>query len=386
MSYLNLMAAIGFWVCLVLVVYAYIGYPIFVWLLARVFGRAEAPAGEVDLPTVSVLVVAHNEEGIIRQRLENALALDYPAGQIEIVIATDGCSDQTVEIIRQYAPRGVRLLAHDARRGKALVLNDSIPQLAGEVVVLSDANTFTEPDAARRLARWFVDPAVGAVCGKLILTDPATGKNVDGLYWRYETFLKGCEGRLGALLGANGGIYAVRRSLFRPIPADTIVDDFVVPLATRLRTGCRIVFDRTAVAREDTPAELASEFHRRTRIGAGGFQSALRLWRLLDPRQGWVAYTFCSHKVLRWLCPFFLAGLLASNIILAGDPMFLATLVAQVGFYLVSGVLAVVPVSARFLRPLLLTTMFTGMNVALLIGFWRWAAGTQTGVWRRTAR
>src|SRR5206468_1277835 len=99
--------------------------------------------------------------------------------------------------------------------------------LRGEVVILSDANTFTDPDAARKLARWFADPAVGAVCGRLVLTDPATGRNADGLYWKYETFLKKCEGRLGALLGANGGIYAIRRDAFDPIPADTLVDDFV---------------------------------------------------------------------------------------------------------------------------------------------------------------
>jgi cellulose synthase/poly-beta-1,6-N-acetylglucosamine synthase-like glycosyltransferase len=164
------------------------------------------------------------------------------------------------------------------------------------------------------------------------------------------------------------------------------VDDFVIPLAARLKTGCRIVYDSQAVAREETPARIGAEFHRRTRIGAGGFQSVGRLWRLLDPRQGWVAFTFLSHKVLRWLCPFFLVALLAGNLVLAGDPAYLVALGAQVGFYLTSAVTALEPARSRMLRPLRLTTMYTGMNVALLVGFWRWLAGTQTGVWKRTAR
>src|SRR4029077_11257320 len=143
------------------------------------------------------------------------------------------------------------------------------------------------------------------------------------------------------------------------IPPDTIVDDFVIPLAARLRTGCRIVYDPQAIAREETPAKLGAEFRRRARLGAGGFQSVGRLWRLLDPRQGWVAFTFLSHKVLRWLCPFFLLGLLAANVALADDPFFLRGLAAQVGFYAVSALMALVPVRAKVFKPLLLTTMFT---------------------------
>src|SRR5262249_30950742 len=146
------------------------------------------------------------------------------------------------------------------------------------------------------------------VCGRLVLTDPATGCNVDSYYWRYETFLKRCEGRLGALLGANGAIYAIRRELYTPIPGNTIVDDFVIPLRAKLRTGCRIVYDGDAVAREETPPNVGAEFHRRSRIGAGGFQSIGLLWRLLNPRSGWVAFTFFSHKILRWVCPFFLVA------------------------------------------------------------------------------
>jgi cellulose synthase/poly-beta-1,6-N-acetylglucosamine synthase-like glycosyltransferase len=258
--------------------------------------------------------------------------------------------------------------------------------VTGDVVVLSDANTYMDRGAARRLAQWFAEPAIGVVCGRLSLVDASKSKNADSLYWKYETFLKKCESRLGALLGANGAIYALRRELFHPIPDHTIVDDFVIPLQARLRTGCGIVYDSKAVAREQTPPSIAAEFGRRARIGAGGFQSIGWLWGLLHPRQGWIAFTFLSHKILRWLCPFFLIGMLASNILLADDPFYRGWLAAQVAFYALALVAGHLPARWKLLKPLRLTTMFASMNLALLVGFWRWLRGRQRGTWQRTER
>jgi cellulose synthase/poly-beta-1,6-N-acetylglucosamine synthase-like glycosyltransferase len=381
-------ATIIFWTCLFLVSYAYLVYPLLVWGLSRVFHRQVVPrTGEdADLPAVSLLIAAHNEEAVIEDRIRNALAMDYPAEKLEIVVSSDGSEDRTTEIVRRYAGGNVRLLDYTRRRGKAAVLNASVPKLRGAIVMFSDANTQVDTEAARKLVRWFQDPGVGAVCGHLVLADPHTGKNVDGLYWKYETFLKQCEGRLGALLGANGGIYALRKAVFTPIPDGTVLDDFVIPLVAKLRTGCRILYDGEAVAREETPPELGSEFRRRARIGAGGFQSLGLLWGLLHPRWGFTALAFASHKILRWFCPFFLLGLLLSNLVLCADPSFQAALGAQLGFYLLSAIMAVVPARFRLLKPLRLTTMFTGMNLALLVGFWNWLWGSQQGVWQRTAR
>jgi cellulose synthase/poly-beta-1,6-N-acetylglucosamine synthase-like glycosyltransferase len=381
-------ATIIFWACLLLVSYAYLGYPLLVWGLSRVFNRQVVPrtGGDADLPAVSLLIAAHNEEAVIEDRIRNALAMDYPPERLEIVVSSDGSEDRTMEIVRRYTGGNVRLLDYTHRRGKAAVLNASVPELRGAIVMFSDANTQVDAEAARKLVRWFQDPQVGAVCGRLVLADPHSGKNVDGLYWKYETFLKQCEGRLGALLGANGGIYALRKAVFTPIPDGTVLDDFVIPLVAKLRTGCRILYDGEAVAREETPPELGSEFRRRARIGAGGFQGIGLLWGLLHPRWGWTALAFASHKILRWLCPFFLLGLLLSNLVVYADPFFQATLAAQLGFYLVSAVMAVVPARFRFLKPLRLATMFTGMNLALLVGFWNWLRGSQQGVWQRTAR
>src|SRR5262249_42174124 len=184
--------------------------------LARLFGRRRAvPAlRDEDLPTVSLLIAAYNEEAVIEERLLNALAVDYPPQKWEVVVVTDGCSDRTAAIVRRYADRAVRLLEYSERRGKAAALNVAFKEVTGGVVLQSDANTFTDLAAARNLARWFADPSVTAVCGRLVLTDPDTGRNADSLYWKYETFLKDREGRLGALLGANGGIYAIRRDRY----------------------------------------------------------------------------------------------------------------------------------------------------------------------------
>jgi len=374
------------WACVALIGYAYVLYPMVVWGLSRIFGRVpESPAmAGADLPGVSVLIAAHNEEQVIAGRIENALALDYPPDRLEIVVASDGSSDGTASIVRGLAERRVRLLTSPLRRGKAPVLNAAFRALRGEIVLLPDANTFMDPDALRRMVRWFANPRVGVVCGRLVLTDRATGQNVDGLYWRYETFLKRCEGRLGALLGANGAIYAVRCSCFTGIRSDTIVDDLVIPLVTRLRSGCATVYDDTAVAREETPPDLRSEFRRRSRIGAGGFQSMSRLWRLLGPRQGWIAFTFLSHKVLRWLCPFWMIGALAANVALVHEPFYRMTLFGQLlGYGLSAFGLVAGQHAPKLLR---LATMFTTMNAALLVGFWLWASGGQRGIWQRTAR
>jgi cellulose synthase/poly-beta-1,6-N-acetylglucosamine synthase-like glycosyltransferase len=388
MDSLQVAAVIVFWACAALIVYTYAVYPPLIWWLARRFGRSIAPPSDrsEEWPVVSLLIAAHNEEAVIDERLRNALAMIYPAGRLEIVVGSDGSTDATAELVRRYADRGVRLLDYHQRRGKAAVLNSAMVELTGEIVLLSDANTHIDPDAIHRLVRWFRDPGIGVVCGEVVLTDPRTGRNVDSLYWKYETFLKRCEGRLGALLGANGPIYAIRRELYVPIPDATIVDDFVIPLLAKLRHGCAIVYDGEAVAREETPADVRAEFRRRARIGAGGFQAIGMLGGLLVPRQGWVAFTFFSHKVLRWLCPFLMLGLLASNLVLLRRPMYGWILVGQLGFYLASLLAAFVPVRFAALKPLRLTTMFTSMNAALLVGFWRWLQGTQGGTWQRTAR
>ena len=200
--------------------------------------------------------------------------------------------------------------------------------------------------------------------------------------------MKKSEALLGGLLGANGAIYAIRRELYVPIPAQTIIDDFVVPLLSKIHTGCSLIYDREATAVEETAPDIASEFRRRVRIGAGGFQSIGILRQLLSPNQGWVAFTFVSHKVLRWLCPFFMIGMLlaATHLTLALSPLYALALAVQVLFYAGSLSAHRLPEFLGRSKIIKLTNMFTEMNIALLFGFWRWLMGTQKGTWKRTPR
>jgi cellulose synthase/poly-beta-1,6-N-acetylglucosamine synthase-like glycosyltransferase len=347
---------------------------------------AAAPA---EWPTVSLLIAALNEEKWIEQRVENALEQDYPADKLQIVVASDGSTDRTAAIVGKLAERYPgRIVLHDfaQRRGKASVLNALLPTLTGQFVALSDANTFFDRAAVKNLVRWFADDQVVAVCGRLELLDAATGRNVDGLYWRYENFLKRCEARLGALLGANGAVYAIRREQYVPIPGDTIIDDFVIPLLMKLRSRGRIVYDAEAVATEECPPHVGDEFRRRARIGAGGFQSLVRLWPLALPTAGWTSLAFVSHKVLRWFAPLLLIVALLANVALLAQPLYQALLAVQLAFYAAAAIGYVVPGNGTLPRWLRLTTMFASMNAALAVGFWRWLAGSQGGTWQRTAR
>lgn len=381
-------AAFVMWLCVAGVVYTYVLYPALIWLFARVMGSqaSRRDLSDAELPTVSLLIAAYNEQANIGARVDNALRLDYPASKLEIVIASDGSSDATNEIVRARRDPRVRLLAYRARRGKAAVLNSAMRELRGDIVVLSDANTDTDPAAIRKLVRWFASPSVGVVSGRLVLIDGATGTNVDGMYWKYETFLKKCESRLGALLGANGGIYAIRRALYTGIRESTLIDDFVIPLLMRLRSGCAIVYETEAVAYEETPPQISAEFTRRARIGTGGFQSMPVLWRLLDPSHGWIAFTFASHKIARWICPFLLLGAFAANLVLVLHPVYAALLAGQAAVYAIAAMGSRFTGQTTAARCVRLATLFTGMNLALLVGFWRWVTTEPQGAWTRTAR
>ncbi len=388
------MAEVVFWGALGLIAYTYAIYPLVLFamaagvqmardlrfLLRRRDGRRPRRA---EPSLVTLLVAAHNEERWLADKLRNALALDYPPDRIEVLIGSDGSTDATVAVARACGDPRVRVVAFPDRRGKSAVLNDLIPKARGEVVVLSDANTRFEPNALWMLARHFADPSVGAVCGELRLeATPQAGK-AEAVYWRYEMALKFLENRLGAVLGANGGIYAIRRDRFVPFPPATIVDDFVIPMQIRA-AGWRVVHDPEALALEEVAPTLEAEFRRKVRIGAGDFQSLALTWRLLLPRYGFTALAFWSHKVLRWGVPFFLLAALGASILLAGRPLYLVLLAGQ-------GILYLAALAAHGLRgargPLLTVPYyFAAMNLALLLGFVRFLTGGQRVTWERAGR
>jgi cellulose synthase/poly-beta-1,6-N-acetylglucosamine synthase-like glycosyltransferase len=372
-----------------LVAYCYLVYPLLLAVGARWCGRRhrhDVPLRDpAEWPVVSLIVSAYNEERTIREWVRNALRLDYPADRLEIIVGCDGQEDATGEVARAVADPRVNVLEFSQRRGKPSVLNDCVAIATGVILAFSDANAFYEPEAIKKMVRHYTQQNVGGVVGELELRDPDTGANVDGLYWKYENFLKRREGQIGALLGANGAIYSVRNNLWQPLAAETIVDDFVVGMNVHL-AGRQLVFEPEAVAHEESAPSMNAEFQRRTRLGAGAFQSLQWLSPLLNPTRGAVAWAFWSHKVLRWCAPLFLTSGFVTSAMLAAEPLFACLLAAQIAFYAGALVSAVCPIRGPLGRGFRLTTMFCSMNAAIVVGFWRWARGSQSGAWVRTIR
>ena len=260
------------------------------------------------------------------------------------------------------------------------MINEVVPTLTSAVVVLSDANTMMAASAVRHLVRWFDDDRVGVVVGRLVLVDPETGRNVDSLYWRYETFLKQMDARLGALLGANGAVYAIRRRLSTPMPANTLVDDLVLPLMMRLNSGCGLVYDDSAIAHEETPADVGAEFRRRARIGTGGFRSLTRALAAAVTS----ARLDCVHVCLTQAAavgePISARRSRRVEPRARQPPALRDRPLRSDDFYLMAVAGAIVPGSKPPVRLVRLATMFTAMHAALLAGFWQWLAGSRTGL------
>ena len=304
--------AVAFVVSFLLLTYVYFGYPLLVFLLARLFGRD--PERAPITPSVSLLIPAYNEEGYVEGKIRNSLTLDYPREQLEIVVASDGSTDRTNAIVQAHASQGIGLLAMEANLGKSAMLTRVVPQLRGEIIVFSDTSSELEPQALRRIVQRFHDPRVGCVSGVYRLKE--AGKDLrgegEGLYWRYEMFIKRQEGRLHSILGAHGAFYAIRKALFAPLETTAINDDYLVPMRI-VAQGYRAVQESLAVSWERELASMEGEFARRRRIAAGNCQQVVMLRHLLHPRYGWVALSFFSHKLLRTLAPLFMVAMLVAT-------------------------------------------------------------------------
>jgi cellulose synthase/poly-beta-1,6-N-acetylglucosamine synthase-like glycosyltransferase len=371
-----------------LLFYTYAGYPAMLWLASKMTPDKTARRAEPrEWPTVSVIVSAYNEETVIEERIRNLLSLDYAQDRLEILIGSDGSTDRTCGIVDKYQSQGVRLFAFGERRGKASVLNDLVSRARGTIVVPTDANTFFHPDAVRELVGYLCRyPRPCTAVGRVDLHASAENGNLDGAYWRYETWIKTLESRFGGVLGANGPIYAFFRERYRSLAAEAIVDDFLVPMLMRLHRGDPIFFVPQARAWEKSPDRVRDEFRRRVRIGAGDFQALKWTWRLLLPAEGMIALAYFSHKVLRWLGPWFMLAGFAGNLLLLGDPLFNILFFGQVSFY-VLGLGAALLRRVPFVGVLATAAhYFLILNAGLLLGFARLTVGLARPTWATTPR
>ncbi|MFA5143015.1 MAG: glycosyltransferase family 2 protein [Candidatus Omnitrophota bacterium] len=373
-----------FWTSAGLVFYAYFIYP----AILCFFKRGDSLQNQIyELPHVSLIVSVYNEEKVLPEKIRNILSIDYPKDKLEVVIASDGSNDNTNKIVSEYSKDGVKLIAFTERSGKVNVLNKVIPELKGDIVALSDANTFYKSNAIRKLVRNFYDPKVGCVCGELVFQSPKDSEigKLEGFYWRYEQFLKRVEGSNGSLLGANGGIYAIRKSLFKPLPSNTIVEDFVLPMKM-LEKGYAVIYEPGAIAYEETSKKMIQEMERRVRIGAGDFQALLLTWRILNPAHGFKAFAYLSHKVIRWFAPFLLIAAFVANLILAGNEYYHFILLLQCLFYLAALSGRIFSQFGIRFKLFGLPYYFISMNIALFLGFIRFCNNSQSVAWKRTER
>ena len=282
------------WVAVALILYSYAGYPLLLLLRAALQRRTDRDRRPFE-PTVTMLIVAHNEESVIEAKLKNCLSLDYPKDRLEVLVASDGSSDRTEAIVAGFADRGVRLLSLPGPRGKPAALNRAVAEGHGEILVLCDARQTLAPDSIRELVQHFADPRVGAVSGELHLGEAdGAGRGVD-LYWKYEKLIRRTESQIDSTVGVTGALYALRKELFRPLDPRIILDDVAIPMDV-VQAGLRVLFEPGARVFDRASNASDTEYRRKLRTLAGNYQLVfLEPW-LLDPRRNRLWWQFVSHK------------------------------------------------------------------------------------------
>lgn len=371
-----------FWLALGLVGYAYAGYPAIIWVLARLCPRP-VRSGPVT-PTMTIVITAHNEERHIATKIENCLALSYPTDRLNIIVVSDGSTDRTPAIVTDYVsrfPERVMLISLPLRRGKATALNVGIAQASGEIVLLADARQQFDSEAAGALAHNFADPEIGAVSGELILRSngaPRQGASL-GLYWRYEKAIRYVEGRWHSTIGFTGAVSAIRRSLFEPLPKETLVDDLVTPLRI-VAKRYRVIFESRARAYDSVSSMPGREFTRKVRTLAGVLQTCLHTTTHVGPLTLTLWWQLISHKLLRLVVPYLLVLAFVANALLA-ERLYRITFLTQIILYGLGIAGLILPRSLGQIRLLALPATFLWLNLAAVVAAFRYLGGQRHDLW-----
>lgn len=383
-----------FWLSLFVIFYTFLGYGIFLYILLQIRrlikGRREKPAIGPDLPTLTFVVAAYNEEGIILDKIQNTLGLDYPSEKLNVIFITDGSSDRTPELISGFPQ--IKLLHSPERRGKILAIHRAMKFVSSEIVVFTDANAFLNKEALLLIARHYADQKVGAVSGekRVMAGEQADATGGEGVYWKYESTLKKWDSELYSVVGAAGELFSVRTSLYKDVEADTILDDFMISMLIA-KQGYRIVYEPDAYASELSSDSMGEELKRKVRIAAGGIQSILRLLPLLNPvAYPVLSFQYVSHRVLRWtVTPFLMLLLFVVNILIVATSyglFYQLMLAGQVLFYLLAFL------GWRFekrnikIKGFFVPFYFCFMNYAVFAGILRYFRGKQSAVWEKSVR
>lgn len=388
-----------YWMSVGSMIYTYFGYPVMIMLLALF--HSEKNSYKEFLPPITLLIAAFNEESVIEAKIKNSLLIDYPKDRYQILIVTDGSSDHTPEIVHEYQKHGVKLLHQPERRGKMAAIIRAMPSASGEIIVFSDANNFYQPDTLKKLVAPFSNPNIGGVSGSKIIEkgDGSLGES-EGLYWKYESFIKKMESRLGSCTSAVGEILAIRKDKFIAPPSHIINDDFYIAMQI-IRQGSRFIYVPEAQSSERVSPTAKDEITRRTRINAGRFQTITLAHQILPFNQPIIVWQVISHKFMRPLVSFFMIGAAVSNLSAVlfppvsnsffnlGKPYGAILLVLQTLFYLSAFVGAQLMKRNKqtgFARILYIPTFLTNSNFAALKGFVHFLRGGQSHIWERIQR
>lgn len=332
-------------------------------------------------PTVTVVIAARNEEQIIENRIKNILGQEYPAEKIEVVVVSDGSTDRTVEVLDSLEFGSVKVVALANSQGKAMAVNEGVLQAGGEIIVFTDARQKFAPDAIKQLVANFTDQGVGCVSGELFfLQDGESSVAAEmGAYWKYEKWIRKAEGQTGSVVGATGAIYAIRRALYRPLSPGTLLDDVMTPLVIA-QSHFRVVFEGGSHAFDIVSKDVSQEWKRKVRTLAGNWQLLSLRPSLLFPWCNPLWWRFLSHKIARLLVPFAMIGALAASCVLDGL-LYRMALTGQLLLYVAAAAAGTMP-QIRKVKLLNLCYFLVVMNLAALVGFWRWVTGQSATAWK----
>lgn len=374
-----------FWVAFVAVLYTYFGYPFLVWVFARM--RPRPIKHETIFPSVSMVIAAYNEEKVIGAKMANTMELAYPEGQLEIIVVADGSTDQTVSIAQSYKTQGVTVLYRPLRQGKTAALNHAVSSAKGEIIFFSDANTLYEPTVIQKIVRNFYDPSVGGVSGRKVILKDSARQTSQGetAFWNYEGWLKSEESHLGSIVGADGEIFAIRKSLFSSMPPSIVHDDMFLSLKI-VEAGFRVIYEEEATSAEYSSKTLHDEFFLKVRYASAGYQILSEFRRMFLPPKTIFAFQFISHKLFRWLIPFFLLGMLFTSAVIP-SLWYQSLFWGQIFFYLAAVLGWILMEKLGSTNIFYVPLYFCMGNAAALYGFFRhfFSAG-QTSLWRKAER
>lgn len=392
-----------FWFCIGLVAYTYVGYGIIAWILVKtrkILGKEFKKYNDSTfLPKVTLVVPAYNEMSCIEAKVKNTFSLDYPADLMEVLFVTEGSNDGTSEYIDSLKGNysNLRMIGGDTRRGKIEAMNIAIKTINTPIVIFTDANTNLNNQVIKNIVRHFQDPVVGAVAGEKRIetegSEAAAGAG-EGLYWKYESFLKKLDTELYSVVGAAGELFAVRTHLFGEVEKDTLLDDFIVSLRIAA-SGYRVIYEPNAYASERPSFSIQEEMKRKIRIAAGGFQSIARLdflWNIF--RFGLLSFQYVSHRAMRWaVAPFCLPLIFLLNFILFFEdtnlikqPTYQLIMLAQIAFYLMAIIGYYLENKKIRIKALFVPFYFSFMNYCAIKGYFRYRNGLTSGIWEKAKR